>query len=274
MTAITPPNPITPPPTTSPSASSLRHDNVWIWQVTALCVGLGVMLALAVRTTSRIKRTGISPNRFGVSAAVVGAYREQAERLEREIAVLRNRLKEYQLGASSTSKNFDLLRKQMAEQSAMAGLAAVEGPGVKVQLKDSEEQRLPGLPVEEYDNYLIHDIDINGICSELKAAGAEALAISGADTTKLQRVVVTTTARCVGPNAIVNGVQVSAPYTIYAIGNPKELRSALEMPNGFIQSRGLDVLKMITIEESDHLVLPQYAGSFSPRYARPSSSGP
>ncbi|MBM3459608.1 MAG: DUF881 domain-containing protein, partial [Armatimonadetes bacterium] len=90
----------------------------------------------------------------------------------------------------------------------------------------------------------------------------------------LQRIVVTTTARCVGPNTIVNGVQLSAPYTILAIGNSRELRGALEMQNGFVQMRGLDVLKMITIEEMERLELPEYAGSLNLRYARPAPAKP
>ena len=84
-------------------------------------------------------------------------------------------------------------------------------------------------------------------------------------------VVVTTTARCVGPVAIINGAQLSAPYSIYAIGNPKELHGALEMPNGYIENRGLKLLKMYTIEESEHLVLPEFSGTFSPKYAGPAS---
>jgi uncharacterized protein YlxW (UPF0749 family) len=73
---------------------------------------------------------------------------------------------------------------------------------------------------------------------------------------------------------VVNGIQLSAPYTILAIGNSKELRSALEMPNGLLQNRALDLLKMIVIEEADELVLPEYTGSLNPQYARPAPEKP
>lgn len=259
-------------PTAAPAARP-ASDHGWVWQVTALSIALGVMLALAIRTTERIRSAGLPGNRFGVSAALLSRYREQNERLQEEIKDLRRQVSQFEESVKDGSRSTELLKRQLQELKAMAGLAAVTGPGLKITLRDSPLQRLPDLERAEYESYLVHDQDINGLLNELKAAGAEALAISGADQKNMQRVVVTTTARCVGPTAVVNGVQLSAPYTILAIGNPKELRAALEMPDGFIQTRGLDILKMIVIEESSHLVLPEYSGSYSPRYARPAAAG-
>jgi uncharacterized protein YlxW (UPF0749 family) len=250
-------------PTARPS------DHGWVWQVTALSGVLGVMLALAINTTTRIRNSGIPLNRFGVSAAILSTYKEQNENLQGEIQDLRRQINDLEQSANSTSQSTVLLKDQLQEIRTLSGLAPVQGPGLKILLRDSPEPRLKDLPPEEEESYLVHDVDINGLLNELKAAGSEALAISGADADNIQRVVVTTTARCVGPNAIINGTQISAPYTIYAIGNPKELRSALEMPKGYIQIRYLDVLKMIQIEEAANLVLPEYNGRFSPKYARP-----
>lgn len=252
-------------------AAARRADHGWVWQVTALSIGLGMMLALAVRTTSHIRKAGLPTNRLGASPAVLAAYKDQNERLQHEIERLRREVKEFEDSANQGKTSAQTLKEQLQDLKAMAGLAAVTGPGLKITLQDSTAKRLPNLPPEEYASYLVHDVDINGVLNELKAAGVEALAISGADAHNLQRIVVTSTARCVGPNTIVNSVQLSAPYTILAVGNPKELNAALKLPNGFVQVRGLDVLKMITVEESDHLVLPEYSGSFHPKYARPAT---
>ncbi len=261
-------------PVAQPAARSA--ESVWVWQVTALSLALGVMLALAMRTTARLKKAGIPSSRLGVSAAVLSAYREQNDRQGDEIARLRDQAQQFRESFNSTSKSQDMLKQQLDELRGLAGMTSVYGPGLRISLKDSTETqlRVPGLPPEEYENFNVHDQDINGLINELKAAGAEAIAISGADGRNLQRVVVTTTARCVGPNTIVNGVQLSAPYTILAIGNQKELRAALEMPNGFVETRGLDLLKMIQIEEADRVVLPEYSGSFTLRYARPTAPNP
>jgi uncharacterized protein YlxW (UPF0749 family) len=244
-------------------------DHGWVWYVTALSVVLGVMLALAIRTTAHMSSTGIPATRFGISAAVLGAYKEEAERQQATIQSLNEKLREYETRVEERIKSVEGLKKQFMEFKAAAGLAPVEGPGLKIFLKDSPKEPLPNLDAEQLSSYMIHDQDLNGLLNELKSAGAEAMAISGADGKQFERIVATSAARCVGPTAVVNGVSLSAPYTVLVIGNGKNLRRALEMPNGFIETRGLNVLDMISIEESDHLVLPEYSGSSGLKYARP-----
>lgn len=277
---LSPPEPISPPEpavdsTETPSllvtAPGERPDTVWVWQVTALSLVLGALLALAMATTNRIRNSGMPGPRFGVTGAILASSREKNEELQTEIKDLRKRLGDFEKSVENESKSMALLKKELEEIKLLSGLAAVEGSGIKITLRDSTETRLPNLSPEELEGYLVHDQDINGVINELKAAGAEALAISGADPKNMQRLVVTTTARCVGPVAIINGAQLSAPYTIYAIGNPKDLHGAMEMPNGYIENRGLKLLKMYTIEESEHLVLPEFSGTFSPKYARPAT---
>jgi uncharacterized protein YlxW (UPF0749 family) len=260
------------PPLVAPAAAAGRPDTVWVWQVTALSLVLGVMLALAMTTTTQIRKLGLPGSRMGLSAQIAEASQEKNQQLQDEIKELRSRLSETEKSVGNESRAVERLKKELQDLKTQSGLAPVEGPGIKITLRDSTETRLPNLSPEEMEGYLVHDQDINGVISELKAAGAEALAISGADPKNLQRVVVTTTARCVGPVATINGAQLSAPYTILAIGNPKDLHSALEMPNGYIENRGLKLLKMYTIEESEHLVLPEFSGTFSPKYARPTAS--
>jgi uncharacterized protein YlxW (UPF0749 family) len=258
----------------APAPAPPRHaDHGWVWQVSALSVILGIMLALAIRTTSQVRKTG-APRALGLSGPILAAYKEQSSRLEAENKDLHEQVKELENSIRTSSGSAQMLQDQLREARMLAGLSPVKGPGVKITLRDSPKERLPDLTPEDMDSYLVHDQDIYGLMNELRAAGAEALAISGADPKNLQRVIVTTAARCVGPTAVINGRSLSAPYTILAIGNSKELKNALEMPNGFIQNRGLDVLEMIAIEESQHLVLPEYSGSFSPKYARPATANP
>jgi uncharacterized protein YlxW (UPF0749 family) len=244
-------------------------DQGWIWYVTALSVVLGIMLALAVRTTSHMNSAGFPASRFGISSAVFGAYKEQSERQQAQIEELNKKLRNYENSIDERIKSVEGLKKQFIEFKAAAGLAPVIGPGLKIQLRDSPKPPLPNLPPEELASYMVHDHDLNGLLSELKSSGCEAIAIAGADGKEFQRIVAMSSARCVGPTAVVNGVSLAAPYTILAIGNAKNLRRALEMPSGFIQTRGLDVLQMIVIEEDQHLVLPEYSGSFGLKHARP-----
>lgn len=259
---------------TTAAAAAAASDRSWVWHVTLLSVALGAMLALAVRTTYRIRNAGLPGNRMGISAALLSAIKDENVRQQDTIEQLNKKLRAFENSITDQDKSVELLKKQFQEVKALSGLTPVQGPGLRIILRDSREARLPGLSPAEEESYMVHDQDLNGVINELKAAGAEALAIAGADGKSLQRVIVTTTARCVGPTAVVNGASLSPPYTILVIGNPKNLRNALEMPNGFIQMRSLDVLKMIEIEESEHLVLPEFAGSLSLQYARPAPPNP
>lgn len=252
--------------------SALRHarsrDHGWVWQVTALSVGLGAMLALAMRTTSRLRASEtLPPARMGLSAAFLARYKEQNIRLQREILDLRRRLGEYVARADDDSRLTAELRRQFESLKALGGLSAVEGPGLRITLQDSPSipQDAPGTLAD----FMIHDQDLNNLLAELKAAGAEHLAISGADEENIQRVIVRTAARCVGPTATVNQTPMAAPYHILALGDPQRLRAYLERPDGWLKFRQLDTRHMITFEEVPHLRLPEYSGTLAAREARP-----
>ena len=222
---------------------------------------MGLLLALALRTTNRIGSLKLPTNRMGVPASVLSGYVEQNERLQRELAELRRQLHDFETNQQSESRSSRLLREQLREYKAMAGFLPVRGPGLKVRLQHSTAQRLPG--THDY-LYWVADKDINGLVSELWAAGAEAISVSEENGRKAQRVIATTTIHAEGKTVLINGQRLTAPYEIRAIGNPKELRAALEMPDGFIQTHNLDILKMITLEEASNLVLPAYPRSGGP----------
>lgn len=258
----------------TPQADSKPHAHPeihWIWQVTLLSTVMGAMLALAYNTTVQVRRTGIGP-KMGVASTILSAYQDNNARLQTDIKELREKIQNYEATKSSDTARVAALKAQLDELKQTAGFAPVTGPGVLVRLKDSPLTPLKGLTPEDLQAYIVHDVDINGVVSELKAAGAEAIAISGADPKKIQRVIAVTTARCVGPNVFVNNVHISAPYTVYAIGNADDLKSALELPNGFVDGRSLTYLKMIEIEKAEKIDIPGYEGGDPPKYARPEGS--
>lgn len=90
----------------------------------------------------------------------------------------------------------DLLRYQ-------AGLCAVEGPGIMVTLNDSKQKVKLG---DNQNLYIVHDEDLLRVINELRAAGAEAIAIND------QRLVSRSEIRCVGPTVTVNGKMFGPPF--------------------------------------------------------------
>lgn len=154
------------------------------------------------------------------------------------------------------------------ETDLLAGLTPVQGPGLIVALRDSKMHLtgppsalgIPGAP------NLIHDTDINQTVNELKAAGAEAIAVNN------QRLVGMSPIRTAGPVIYVNNTPQAPPYVIKAIGDPVILETAMNLPNGVADGlRRMDPA-MISMKPSPSLTLPAYNGTGQPRYAHPVAS--
>ena len=96
----------------------------------------------------------------------------------------------------------------------------------------------------------------------MAAAGAEAFSVNG------QRIVSTSAIRCVGPVIQINGVNIAAPFTISAIGEPDTLVGALNLRGGImsdIKEAKIDV----TVEKHDEVIIPAYDKVIEYQYASP-----
>ncbi len=145
----------------------------------------------------------------------------------------------------------------------LAGLTPVQGPGVVVTLNDSKKKMPANMPPGLAPANIIHDTDINAVVNELKAAGAEAIAVND------QRLVATSPIRCAGPTVYVNNIPMAPPFSIAAIGSPKALAAIIAMPGGVAsQIKAFDPA-MFSVREAATLTLPAYSGESGPRYARP-----
>jgi uncharacterized protein YlxW (UPF0749 family) len=166
---------------------------------------------------------------------------EQLLELQQKVAVIEETLAKRESEAKEILTELDAARM-------LAGVLAVEGPGVEVTLRDNPDAGSSG----DISNNIVHEQDVTLVVNELRAAGAEAIAVNG------QRVVSNTAIRCVGPTIIVNGVKSAAPFVVTAIGNPIVLEGALKLPGGVID--GLDDFIKIEVVKKDRLELPAYVG--------------
>lgn len=158
-------------------------------------------------------------------------------------------VEEYKNSSSNNSSLIASMKEELNLAESLSGLKTVEGEGVIVTVEDGDKILTGDTNIE---TILVHDTDILTIVNELKAAGAEAINING------QRVIATTSIRCVGPVIQVNGIKVAAPFYIKAIGNSKYLESALNIKGGIIdtyQAYGIKIdlkrEKKITIDKFD-----------------------
>lgn len=243
-----------------PSTRKTRQSS-WLMPLTIACALLGLMGTWAYKNEVINRETG-GGRATPLATSILKTARQQDDEYREEIIALRGKLAELEQAAAERSKLAKVMSDEMQSVRVFAGFVDVEGPGVTILLRDS-----PNVPAivspEIAERYLIHDIDIVRVVNELRAAGAEVLAVDGHRLTSRSAI------RCVGPVIHVDGVPVSSPFTIQAIGDPETLKSAVNMPGGVLSGmRALDE-EMVEVIVEEKLRIPAYSGSSKILYARP-----
>lgn len=246
----------------------VRH-RPWLTQITLLSMTLGALLALSLKTQDRIRKEQLPNMRINQLAASYAELRDANLDQRKKISDLQERLTKYQKATTDDNENAKLLSADLEKANVLAGQVAVTGPGVVVTLRDSKKAppKATDMSQEMYLEiirpYLIHDQDIQAVINELRAAGAEAIAVND------QRVVATTAIRCVGPSVLVNNVPTNgSPVKIKAIGDPDTMLSSLTMAGGVTDQYKLTDPSMISIDKSKSQNLPAFSGASPLRYAQ------
>lgn len=245
---------------------SRPRPSSWVGQVTALSLLLGCFLGLALQAQRSIREARLPANRFQTLVPYYEALKDANQNLQHEVNQLRQKMASYEARMADGSNMAMTLKKNLQDLQMLAGLTPVHGAGLVITLRDTPKHIPEGFDPQ---NGIVHDQDLAAMLNELKAAGAEALAIAGADRNHPQRVILNSAPRCAGANIRVNDALLSGPYTIWAIGNPANLESALVMPGGLVEKLALKPLDMITIEKRPDLTVPAYSSSIKYTYAKP-----
>lgn len=232
-----------------------KKKNYYI-ALAAVGLVLGLLLAVQYRMTSDLQtRKTPGVQRAQTLVTRVNEAREKRDDLQQQANDLRQKLDKVAAGAELGS-----MKDQLMLYRIEAGLTGVTGPGVEVTLNDSNMTVQPG---ENPNLYVLHDEDVLKVLNELKAAGAEALAINN------QRLLSTSEIRCVGPTILTNKNQrLTPPFVITAIGNQDNLLNSLKMRGGVVgdlQIWGIQV----NIKKVSQITIPAYTGGLSFEYARP-----
>lgn len=224
------------------------------WAVLLVCVVLGMLLAVQIRTQREVSRT-LPYQRLEQLTGVLQQVEAERSLLREEVTELRDKL----LRAGEGRDLIAALESELEKARMAAGTLPVKGPGVRVIVDDSKRPRQPG---EDPALFIIHDDDLLKVVNELRAAGAEALAING------QRLVATSEIRCAGPTISINNTRTAPPVEILAIGDPQAMESSLRMRGGVVETLGAWGIEVRVRRESE-LMVPAYQGSLRFRFAQP-----
>lgn len=195
-------------------------------------------------------------------ALTIRRLEAEQEELKESIGQIREQLGEYQRELAASTEMLKGISAELERQKMMAGLLAVEGPGVLVTLEDSSLRSASA--TADSNDYLIHEYDLRDVINLLWLAGSEAIAVND------ERIVATSSIYCVGSTVMVNDTRLSPPYLIQAIGNPVTQEDVLRNPAYLKEIKRRAELYGVRFEVNrmGMLTLPAYKGGFPIHYAR------
>lgn len=232
----------------------------WLFQVTALCVVLGALLGLSLKTQKQVVEEGI-PSRPRALKLAYGDMQSENVKLRKDVSYYKAQAEELSEQLANGTSSSKTLLQTLDENRMLAGTCAVRGSGVVVTVTDSPQLSRSETNPDIIDEYLVHDNDLRAVVDELLASGAEALSING------HRWIATSSIRCVGAVVMVNSVRLAPPFVINAIGSPADLEYAIKTPGGPVED--LIILDMISVKRQASVVVPAYTGSSRFNVAKP-----
>ena len=215
--------------------------------IAVLFVLLGLGLALQVRSNAQFD--GLSTAR---ETDLVGILDDLTARNERLVAEQRDLQATRDALANGTNSSVTALaeaRKRADTLGILAGTVPAQGPGLTIMVTDSQGK--------------VDAASVLDAIEELRDAGAEALQIATVR-------VVASTSFLDGRagTVVVDGVTLTAPYTILAIGDPRTMSAALRIPGGVVETlRGLGADAAVI--ETSTVTVTALRPASTPQYARP-----
>jgi uncharacterized protein YlxW (UPF0749 family) len=197
---------------------------------------------------------------------VVDLEKEQAD-LRAQIATAEAQVLDFQNASTTSSSALAEVNRQLAAARLAVGLAPLRGPGVVIEIADSQRVVPDG---ENPANYIVLVDDLRDLVAALWASGAEAIAING------ERLVATSSIYGVGASVLVNTAFLSPPFRIEAIGSDGLLDRFTTNPayRGRVAQRIAAFGLEFASQAADSLELAAFVGNTRFRWAVPTAGAP
>jgi len=217
-------------------------------------VGLATGFLVAGQVRAQLLTPSNQVARYQALVRSVQDLEKANESSRAKIASLRSDIDALERTAAQESATTRDLQNQVADLRAHAGLTAIHGPGVQVDLRDG----VPAPDVNGQIGYLINYQDIQDIVNLLFANGAEGVSVGGRRITPLSSF-----SGSAGQIVIDQGPPLRAPIRVLAVGDRNRLVAALEDPSGLpdIRDREVRFQTTLTVTGVPDAKLPAYDSS-------------
>ena len=179
-----------------------------------------------------------------------------------EIAALRAQIDSLEAEAAARSDATHTLRGQVGDLRAHAGLVAMHGPGVEVELRAG----VPGPSAGTQTGYLIGFEDVQDVVNLLFANGAEGVAVNGRRIGPL-----TSFSGSEGEVVIDQGPPLSSPIKVVAVGDRNRMVAGLDDASALasIRAREVEFNLHLSFQGSPDVTLPAYDSSLQITHVSP-----
>lgn len=216
--------------------------------LTLVSIFLGLILSIQFKTINKTVGDGILPTQRAQQLALdLKKAQNERDSQIKQIEELESKIKQYEMSEVDKNVYAENLYNDTMKYRMLAGYLELEGPGIVMEIND------PPVDIEYGDGYSIVDElgMILKVISVLNAADAEAISIND------QRYTAFTEIEKAGNHIEINGVSVSTPIVIKAIGKSETLESALNLKGGIVRElRYFDYL--VQVHQEKNVVIPKY----------------
>lgn len=235
------------------------------WQITLGVALLALGFLIAAQVASEGPRVRYTTQERTPLVETANELQAQQDDLTARILDLRSQIQAVEAQGEGSADLVRQLNVKLEQARIAAGLIALTGTGIVIQLEDSKAA-VP--PDGNESDYLVGSRDIRVVVQELWGVGAEAIAVNG------ERITPTSAIIDVGSSLLVNSAYLTPPYQVTAIG-PPDLYDRLSASAGFVdfvRARGEGYGIQISLAEPASVDVPAYVGTVTLRYSRPLAS--
>ncbi len=176
---------------------------------------------LVVQLRSNSADQGLATARQEDLVRILSDLEARDQRLQTEITDLEQSQRQLTSGVEGRQAALADAQKRADELGLLAGTVAGKGPGLKIVVDPKGVVKASAI--------------LNAV-QELRGAGGEVMQINSADGSAVRIVASTYFVDADGAAITVDGKRLTGPYTIWVIGVPQTMQTALQIPGGVVAS--------------------------------------
>lgn len=225
---------------------------------------IGILIALNINLSATSSNIQLTANEYSKAVDERTKLRQEINALDTNNDEIIKKLNDYTYSEQKNEKIIEDLKSQLSLYKIINGFEDTKGPGIKITIKDGDENLVAN---DFYLRWLriLHDNDMINVVNDLRASGAEAIAING------YRVYPYSSIICASAFLrIDNDIQIPQPFEVEVIGEPKVLQEFMMSDSSYIsglKARGIDIeikeVKEIIMRAKSNTIKPEFMEQYT-----------